>query len=46
MSTKKKLLLKEYRIRDRTFEKNLKKKIYRLYNKTIKNTRKKQYSNN
>ena len=28
------------------FERNLKKDIYRLYNKTIKNVRKRQYSNN
>ena len=46
MSTKKKLLQKEYRIRDKTFERDLKRDIYRLYNETIKNTKKEQYLNN
>ena len=39
MLTRKRLLQKEYRIRDKTFKRNLKKSIYRLYNEIIKNTR-------
>ena len=38
--TRKRLLQKENRIRNRTFERDLKKDIYRLHNKVIKNTRK------
>ena len=44
MSIRKKLLQKENRIRNRTFEKNLKESIYRLHNETIKNEKKRQHS--
>ena len=40
MSIKKRSLQKEHRIRNKTFERNLKESIHRLYNKTIENTRK------
>ena len=43
---KRRLLQKRHRIRNRTFERNLKESIYRLHNKTIKETRKEQYLDN
>ena len=46
MLIKERLLQERNRIRDRTFKKNLKRSIYRLHNKTIKNVRKRQYLNN
>ena len=46
MSTRKKLLQKENRIRDRTFRKNLKGGIHWLHNKTVKNMRKGQHLDN
>ena len=46
MLTRKRLLQKRYRIRDRILKKNLKESIYRLYNETVKDTRKEQYPDN
>ena len=46
MLTRKRLLQKRDRIRDRTFRKDLKRNVHRLYNKVIENTRKGQHSNN
>ena len=43
---RKKLLQERDRIRNRTFRKDLKESIYRLHNKVIKNTRKRQHLNN
>ena len=46
VSTRKRLLQKRDRTRDKTFRKNLKESIYRLHNETVKNVRKEQYSSN
>ena len=40
MSTRKRLLQERNRIRDRTIKRSLKKRIHRLHNETIKNTKK------
>ena len=41
--TRKRLLQKEDRIRDRTFRKNLKESIHRSHNKIVQNVKKRQY---